>query len=82
MRYNYMQNTLREVYVFDCCLNSQPINVVFDRTHNIVLVASFYDIVYVNIAEKKEIDIDEAYNLANIRKIVKGDDCFYLLANK
>lgn len=82
MRYNYWQNTLRDVYIFKDCLNSQPIHVVFDEDQKIAMVSSFYDIIYVNMEKGIEIDIDEHYNLANIRRIVRGKDCFYVLANK
>lgn len=55
---------------------------VFDEEQKIAMVSSFYDIIYVNIEKGIEIDIDDYYNLANIRRIVRGSNCFYVLANK
>ena len=46
------------------------------------MVSSFFDIIYINIESQRELDIDDLYGVADIRKIIQGDGKFYILANK
>jgi hypothetical protein len=49
-----------------------------------MIVASMDDGIYINTKEKKEVDIDEEYKIANIKEIIfdTDDDVFYILTNK
>lgn len=82
MQYDFMMNTIEYVHVFENYLNSQPIYVVFNEDQNILIVASFYDVLYVDIVKSVEIDIDNRFLIGDIRSIVNIDKKFYVLANK
>jgi len=49
-----------------------------------LIVASNDDGIYIDTKKKIEVDIDEEYNIANIKAIIfdTDDDVFYLLTNK
>jgi len=82
MQYNFMTNTIEYIHVFENYLNSQPIYVVFNEDQNILIVASFYDVLYIDIVKSVEIDIDNRFLIGDIRSIVNIDKKFYVLANK
>ena len=46
------------------------------------MIASFYDVIWVDLETKEEIDIDETYGIGDIRSIKYHHHQFYILANK
>ena len=46
------------------------------------MLSSFYDVIYVNLKEDYEIDIDEKYKIGDIRSLIYSNNKYYLLANK
>ena len=49
------------------------------------LIASFNDSIYVNMnreLEKREVDIDEEFQISQIKCIIHNESSFYILANK
>ena len=82
MRYNYFSNTLSTHYKFKSELNAQPIYVKFSKDQKYCLLSSFYDVIYVNLDKEYEIDIDEKYQIGDIRSLIYSNNKFYLLANK
>lgn len=55
---------------------------VFNSKQTLVVVSTLFDVLYVDIPNKKEIDIDNLYKIAEIRSIVYIGNHFYVLANK
>ena len=55
---------------------------VFNKKHTIFIVTSNYDILFVNMLEPTEIDIDEQEEIGSIQNIVADETYFYVLANK
>jgi hypothetical protein len=49
-----------------------------------MVIASMDDGIYINSKTKQEVDIDEQYNIGNIKEIIfdTDDDVFYILSNK
>ena len=47
-----------------------------------MIVSTFYDVLFVDINRKEEVDIDNLYKIGDIRSIVYTDKKFYILANK
>ena len=46
------------------------------------MIASFYDVAWIDLETKREIDIDDSFGIGDIRSIKFNDDSFYILANK
>ena len=70
------------MYIFQNYLNSQPIYCVFNHIQDKVLIATFYDVLFVDISGDEEVDIDNLYHIGDIRSIHYYDKKFYVLANK
>jgi 2C-methyl-D-erythritol 2,4-cyclodiphosphate synthase len=64
-------------------LADQPDHIVFDETQSYVLIASCSDTLWIALdGEKEEIDIDETFNLNEMKCVAYHNKKFYLLANK
>ena len=81
-RYNYVSEEFQVYFDFSSNLNCQPEFVVFNRDQRIVMIASFYDVVWVNLDTKREIDIDNYFLIGGIRSIINDNSTFYILSNK
>ena len=46
------------------------------------MIASFYDVLWINLETDMELDIDNDFCIGNIRQIVNYEKSFYILANK
>ena len=46
------------------------------------MIASFYDVIWINLETRKEIDIDDTFGIGDIRSIKFNDESFFILANK
>jgi hypothetical protein len=46
------------------------------------MIASFYDVLWINLETDKELDIDNDFCIGNIRQIINYEKSFYILANK
>jgi hypothetical protein len=46
------------------------------------MIASQYDVIWLNLDNSKEIDIDNEFNICEIKKIYYHDHKFYILTNK
>ena len=70
--------------MFENELNSQPIYVILNEDQSTGMVASFNDVLYINFAQDVEYDIDEHFQISNIRSIIYSteEQKYYLLANK
>ena len=47
-----------------------------------MIVSTFYDVLYVNIKKKKEVDIDNIYHIADMKSVISNRGEFFILANK
>ena len=70
------------IYAFSNTLEDQPKFGVFNHDQTKFIVTSSMDILYVDISERKEIDIDDRENISAIQNIIADEDNFYILANK
>ena len=68
--------------MFKNFLNAQPIYAVFNQTQNIVIISSFYDVLFVDIKGNREVDIDNLYQIGELRCVVNISKKFYIFANK
>ena len=82
MKYNFKKEELTDLFDFKNDLRKQPNTIVFDSIQNTAIIASTDDVLWVNIKDADECDIDEAYNLGDIKSIIHVEDKFYMLANK
>jgi hypothetical protein len=82
MIYNFYSDELQPEYVFQNYLNSQPIYAVFNEKQNIAIIATFYDVLFLNIEKDEEIDIDNLFHIGDIRSVINVNEKFYVLANK
>jgi hypothetical protein len=82
MSFNYETGESSSLYVFQNYLNSQPVYCVFNKGQDKVVIATFYDVLYVDIKKDLEVDIDNLYHVGDIRSIVNFENKFYVLANK
>ena len=57
-QYNIETLNYNPIYEFRNCLNAQPIYAVFNLTQNMIMVASFYDVLLVDLKYEEEVDID------------------------
>ena len=55
---------------------------MFNHDQDIAIVATVYDVLYVNMKKKHEVDIDRMFHINNIRSIISVGKKFYVLANK
>ena len=46
------------------------------------IIGSFLDVLYLDIEEEHELDIDSQYGVADIKSIINHKRKFYILANK
>ena len=70
------------LYAFENELNDQPKFGQFNRNQTKFIITSASDILYVDIKEKLEIDIDDREGIAQIQNIIADEENFYVLANK
>ena len=82
MKYNFVEDKLSVLFDFKNDLSKQPNSIVFDKKQENAIIASADDVLWVNIRTADECDIDEVYNLGDIKSIIHVDDKFYVLANK
>ena len=80
--YNFYLDDLQQLYIFQNFLNSQPIYTVFNKNQNCAIICSFYDVLFINIRDDIEIDIDDLYHISDIRSVINLKQKFYVLANK
>ena len=55
---------------------------VFNHNQNIVQIGTLYDVLFLNIREEKEVDIDNLYNIGAIKGTTYFNNNFYVFANK
>jgi len=82
MIYNYHLLTLRILFKFKNYLYSQPIYLCFNLKHTVLVIASYIDVLYINLETGDEYDIDEKFQVSEIRSMMYIDGNFYVLANK
>ena len=70
------------LYKFENELNDQPKFGQFNRNQTKFIITSAADILYVDIKQKLEIDIDDREGISQIQNIIADNDNFYVLANK
>lgn len=68
-RYNHVSTEVQTYFDFSSNLNCQPEFVVFNHDQRIVMIASFYDVIWLNLDTNKEIDIDNDLKIGYIRRI-------------
>ena len=46
------------------------------------MIASYYDVLWINIKNEKEVDIDNMFSIGYIKAILNHDSHYYILVNK
>lgn len=59
IEFNYDTLKIDIIYEFKNCLNSQPIFTVFNLQQKNMMVATFYDVLFVDLVNHQEFDIDD-----------------------
>jgi hypothetical protein len=67
--FNFETNDISSIYDFKVKLKSQPLFFKANDEQSIFIVASVDDGIYVNLNQKKEVDIDFTYNIGVIKEI-------------
>lgn len=80
--FNYTTETLNSLKKFTNPIARQPDYVQFNDTQDIVMLASTDDVLWVNIKTGKEIDVDDTFQLGDIKCINFKNGKFYVMANK
>ena len=72
------------VYKFDTKLNRQPQFFQTNEDQTVLVVASPEDCIYIDLDKDLEVDIDQQYQVSNIKEIIfdEEDRLFYFLSNK
>jgi hypothetical protein len=70
------------LYKYSNFFEDQPLYFEMLPCQRKALIASFNDVLLVDMTSKKEIDIDEMCLVQDIRQVTVGEDEFYILANK
>ena len=82
IRFDYVNYTINTYFQFKMQLNCSPEYVLFNSNQRIVMIASFYDVIWINLETDQELDIDNNFCIGNIRQIINYEKTFYILANK
>lgn len=70
------------LYAFENELNDQPKFGQFNKNQTKFIITSASDILYVDMKQKLEIDIDDREGISQIQNIIADDYNFYILSNK
>ena len=70
------------MYQFKNKIGRQPDFVMFNDVQEVALVASTDDVLWINTQLGKEIDVDDTFQLGDIKSILLRNKKFYVLANK
>ena len=72
------------VYKFNVMLNRQPQFFQTNEEQTVLVVASPEDCLYIDLDKDLEVDIDQQYQVSNIKEIIfdEEDRLFYFLSNK
>lgn len=83
-KFNFVTQIHETIYKFKTPLKMQPQFFLPNDNQDIFIIASPDDGIYLNINEDAEVDIDNEYQIANIKQIIydNEDDVFYVLCNK
>ena len=81
-KYNFITFEQSTYFKFKLQLNCQPEFVVFSEDQKQLMIASFYDIFWIDLETEKEIDIDDVFGIGDIRSIKFNSESFFILANK
>ena len=82
MKYNFRNDKLETLFDFENDLQRQPDFIVFDDSQQVAIIASTDDVLWVDIQNEVEVDIDDMYSLGAIKSILHVGNKFYVLANK
>ena len=85
IKLDYMDETNKGpevVYQIENALEDFPKFGVFDKMQRTFIVTSSKDILYVNMVEEIEVDIDDAEGISDIKNIIYKNNHFYIIANK
>jgi hypothetical protein len=82
MHYNFKTRNIHLLFKFKNPLGNQPDYTAFDENQEIGIVSSEDDVLWFNLRTQEEIDIDELYNLGDIKAILFHNDKFFVLANR
>jgi hypothetical protein len=82
MNYNYLEKKLTTIYKFENEIGRQPDFMVFDLSQSRAIIASTDDVLWVDVMKNKEVDIDDRFQLGDIKSLLYMDKKFYVLANK
>jgi len=69
-------------YEFNNKMAAQPDMLVFSADQNVGIIASTDDVLWFDIQSQNEVDIDDVYQLGDIKSLLYYDEKFYVLANK
>jgi hypothetical protein len=60
----------------------QPEFFVFDGSQTICIISSPSDSLYIDTMSKTEVDIDDLYQISDIKHVIYHASCFYILGNR
>jgi hypothetical protein len=81
---NFITSQIIMMYKFDVRLNRQPQFFQTNEDQTVLVVASPEDCLYIDLNKDMESDIDQMYQVSNIKEIIydEEDRLFYFLSNK
>ena len=82
MKYNYMLEKLEVLFKFKNSLDSQPDFFEFNEEQTVAILASSNDALWIDIKNQSELDVDENFEIGDIKALLYDNGKFYLLANK
>jgi hypothetical protein len=67
---------------FKNTFTSQPMFFVQDHEQDFAIIATTSDALLIKLSNQLEIDVDETYEIGDIRALLFQDDMFYVLASR
>ena len=82
--FNYETEEIRDVCIYDENMKRQPEFFRLNDKQDVAIVASKDDGIYCNFKTKKQLDLDDLYQISNICEIIHDEEegNFYMLVNK
>ena len=83
IEFNFEKESYLTYYQFKTPLTRQPQFFRMNTEQTIMVAATEQDAIYMDINAKKEVDLDEEYNLTLLKEVIfdEDDKTFYIIAN-
>lgn len=82
VKFDFGRERIEDFYDFQTDFDDQPEFFVFNKTQTTCIIGTPSDTLFIDLKEKKEIDLDSLYGIGDIKNVYFYEGFFYILANK